>query len=74
MHAAAFLYSDAVSKFDKPELSSVTNIMRRMTVLWGLHALITYSDQAFKESYLTPQQLKQIEKLHLNVSLLFISY
>ncbi|KAI8146665.1 acyl-CoA dehydrogenase/oxidase [Fennellomyces sp. T-0311] len=70
MHAAAFLYSDAVGKFSKPDPSmvpSVASIMRRLTTLWGLHALKTYSDQGFKEGYLSPQQLKQVEKLHLDI-------
>ena len=70
MHAAAFLYSDAVGKYDKADLSAdpgVAKIMRRMTALWGLHTLHTYSDQGFKEGFLTPQQVKQIEKVYLTV-------
>ena len=71
MHAATFLYSDAVGKYDKADLSTtdpgVAKIMRRMTALWGLHTLHTYSDQGFKEGFLTPQQVKQVEKLYLTV-------
>ncbi|KAI7853703.1 acyl-CoA dehydrogenase/oxidase [Circinella umbellata] len=71
MHAAAFLYSDAVGKYDKTDLSvdpGVAKIMRRMTALWGLHTLHTYSDQGFKEGFLTPQQVKQIEKVYLTAT------
>ncbi|KAI9493173.1 acyl-CoA dehydrogenase/oxidase [Zychaea mexicana] len=71
MHAAAFLYSDAVEKYGKPDPAlepSVAQIMRRMTAVWGLHTLHTYSDQGFKEGFLNPQQVKQIEKLYLTTS------
>ncbi|KAI9311821.1 hypothetical protein BX666DRAFT_1992799 [Dichotomocladium elegans] len=64
MHAAAFLFSDAINKFEN-DTSPIASILQRLTRVWGLHALITYSDQGFREDYVTPTQMKQVEHLYL---------
>lgn len=71
LHCAAFLFEDNALRFGrvKPHTldSSVVNILHRLTGLWGLHALHTYSDQGFKEGFFTPAQVVGIEKLYLKV-------
>lgn len=47
---------------------SVQRIMRQMTALWGLHILRVYGDQGYMEGFLSPKQLKDIEKEYLEVS------
>lgn len=71
MHAAVFLYADALTKFDHWNASlkdqESANMLRRMTSLWGFHVLLTYSDQGFKEGYLTAEQVKGVEREYLQV-------
>lgn len=72
MHCAAFLYSDAVEKFGNAQPApgvdpSVHSIMQRMTILWGMKALLRYSDQGFKENFLSAEQVKALEELFLEV-------
>ncbi|CEG64603.1 Putative Acyl-coenzyme A oxidase [Rhizopus microsporus] len=71
LHCAAFLYSDNARRFSAINNSSldtsVAIIMRQMTVLWGLYVLRTYGDQGFLEGYISPQQLKDIEKAYLKL-------
>ncbi|KAG0175299.1 fatty-acyl coenzyme A oxidase [Apophysomyces sp. BC1015] len=68
-HCAAFMFSVSVSKYiESPEQtidSSILSIMKRITTLWGLHVLHTYSDQGFKEGFLSPDQVKAIEQIYL---------
>jgi acyl-CoA oxidase len=40
-----------------------------MTALWGLHVLRAYSDQGFLEGFLSPKQMKDIEKEYLKVNI-----
>ena len=73
LHCATFIFSDAVAKYggSKPAEGvnpSVHNIMRRLTVMWGIYTLHRYSDQGFKEGFISPQQVKDIEDLYLDVS------
>ncbi|KAI7885421.1 acyl-CoA oxidase [Lichtheimia hyalospora FSU 10163] len=65
LHGATFLYSDAVTKYANNRNDDQLVILRRLTALWGFHTLITYSDQAFKENYLTASQLKSLERVYL---------
>lgn len=65
LHGATFLYSDAMTKYANKRNDDPLAILRRLTALWGFHTLITYSDQAFKENYLTASQLKSLERLYL---------
>ena len=72
MHCAVFLFSDAVSKYGAPRTpegtdKGVYSIMHRMTALWGLHTLVRYSDQGFKEGFINPQQIKAVEEQYLEV-------
>lgn len=73
LHGAAYMFSDAVSKFGSlnhvdPGLDKdVAKIMHRLTALWGLHVLHTFSDQGYKEGVLSPAQIKATEKLYLKV-------
>lgn len=74
LHCATYIFSVNVAKFGLPEgpaeiEQSVYKIMQRLTLLWGLHTLHTYGDQGFKEGFLSPQQIKDVEKLYLEVSL-----
>lgn len=74
MHAATFLFSDALEKFVNQRQSSdltkdVVAILQRMTLLWGLHTLHTYSDQGYKSGFLIGQQVKDIEALYLEVKI-----
>ncbi|KAI9316821.1 acyl-CoA dehydrogenase/oxidase [Dichotomocladium elegans] len=69
LHCAAFLFSDAVSKYGSPRApagvdAGAYGIMRRLTALWGIHTLCRYSDQGFKEGYLLPRQVKEIEEVY----------
>ncbi|CAO3599143.1 unnamed protein product [Absidia cylindrospora] len=70
LHCAAFLFEDNAQRFGrvKPHTldSSVVNIMHRLTGLWGLHVLHTYSDQGYKEGFFTPAHVTGIEKLYMN--------
>ncbi|ORZ08901.1 acyl-CoA dehydrogenase/oxidase [Absidia repens] len=73
LHCATYIFSVNVTKFGLPQApagieKSVYAIMQRLTILWGLHALHTYSDQGFKEGFLTPQQIKDVEKLYLEIN------
>ncbi|KAI8145016.1 acyl-CoA dehydrogenase/oxidase [Fennellomyces sp. T-0311] len=73
MHCAVFLFSDAVNKYGAPLApegidKSVYSIMHRLTSLWGLHTLHRYSDQGFKEGFLTPQHVKSVEDIYLESS------
>ena len=76
MHAAVFMYADALTKFDHWNASlkdqETANMLRRMTSLWGLHVLLTYSDQGFKEGYLTAEQVKGVEREYLQVKIIII--
>ncbi|KAF7726406.1 acyl-Coenzyme A oxidase [Apophysomyces ossiformis] len=67
-HCAAFMFDVSVSKYfkssDQSIEPSVLSIMKRITTLWGLHVMYTYSDQGFKEGYLTPKQVKDIEEVY----------
>ncbi|KAI9258243.1 hypothetical protein BY458DRAFT_441011 [Sporodiniella umbellata] len=66
LHCAAYIFTICSDKFSqKKEESDVQPIMRKLTGLWGLHVLSTYSDQGFKEGYLQPQQIKEIEHTYL---------
>lgn len=71
MHAAVFLYADALTKFDHWNTSlkdqQTATMLRRMTSLWGFHVLLQYSDQGFKEGYLTAEQVKGVEREYLQV-------
>lgn len=69
MHGAAFMFDVCAEKFgqpiDTPHIEpSVLAIMKKLTALWGLHILYTYSDQGIKENYLTPDHIKSIEKAY----------
>ncbi|KAI9277060.1 acyl-CoA dehydrogenase/oxidase [Phascolomyces articulosus] len=73
MHCAVFLFSDAVSKYGAPHApegvdKSVYSIMRRLTILWGLHTLVRYADQGYKEGFLNPQHIKAVEEKYLETS------
>jgi acyl-CoA oxidase len=73
LHCATYIFSVNVTKFGLPQApadieKSVYAIMQRLTILWGLHTLHTYGDQGFKEGFLTPQQIKDVEKLYLEVN------
>ncbi|KAI8086146.1 acyl-CoA dehydrogenase/oxidase [Halteromyces radiatus] len=73
LHCATYIFSVNVAKFGLPQApahieKSVYNIMQRLTILWGLHTLHTYSDQGFKEGFLTPQHIKDVEKLYLDIN------
>ncbi|KAG2217625.1 hypothetical protein INT45_008078 [Circinella minor] len=73
MHCAVFLFSDAVNKYGAPHGpegidKGVYSIMHRMTALWGLHTLVRYSDQGFKEGFISPQQIKAVEEQYLETS------
>ncbi|ORZ14680.1 hypothetical protein BCR42DRAFT_461358 [Absidia repens] len=73
LHCATYIFSVNVTKFGLPQApanieKSVYAIMQRLTILWGLHTLHTYSDQGFKEGFLAPQQIKDIEKLYLEIN------
>ncbi|KAG1178621.1 hypothetical protein G6F70_000203 [Rhizopus microsporus] len=71
LHYATFLYTDNARRFSAINNfsldTSVTIIMRQMTVLWGLYVLRTYGDQGFLEEYISSQQLKDIEKACLKL-------
>lgn len=47
---------------------SIQRIMRQMTALWGLHILRVYGDQGYMEGFLSPKQMKNIEKEYLEVN------
>ncbi|KAI8332256.1 acyl-CoA dehydrogenase/oxidase [Chlamydoabsidia padenii] len=73
LHCATYIFSVNVTKFGLPQAptgieKSVYAIMQRLTILWGLHTLHTYGDQGFKEGFLSPQQIKDVEKLYLEVN------
>ncbi|KAI8099931.1 uncharacterized protein BX664DRAFT_273493 [Halteromyces radiatus] len=69
LHCAAFLLEDNAIRFGrtKPHTlePTVAKIMHRLTGLWGLYVLHTYSDQGFKEGFFTPDQVNAIETLYL---------
>ncbi|KAI8075645.1 acyl-CoA dehydrogenase/oxidase [Thamnidium elegans] len=71
LHCAAFLFSDNARKFSSVSESKLdaglTAIMRKMTALWGLHVLRTYGDQGYVEGFLSPNQMKGIEKEYLEL-------
>jgi acyl-CoA oxidase len=74
LHCAAFLFADNARKFSNVTTSgNVGGIMRKMTELYGLHVLRTFGDQGYLEGYLTPQHLKDVERLYCEVSL-FLFY
>ncbi|KAL0084990.1 hypothetical protein J3Q64DRAFT_1809703 [Phycomyces blakesleeanus] len=71
MHCAVFLFSTNAAAYHKstadPALDKgVLSIMNRLTVLWGLHILYKYSDQGFKEGFLSPEQIKDIEYIYFD--------
>jgi acyl-CoA oxidase len=73
MHCAAFIFSVSAEKFGQPVgtpgiEASVLAIMKKLTALWGIHVLHIYSDQGFKEGYFTPEQIKSIEKVYLDLN------
>lgn len=71
LHCAAFLFSVNARQFSNVSGSntepSVQRIMRQMTALWGLHILRVYGDQGYMEGFLSPKQMKDIEKGYLEV-------
>lgn len=67
LHAATFLFDDNAARFRNTGTTSVGNIMHRLTGLWGLHVLHTYSDQGVKEGFFTPAQVAGIETLYYEV-------
>lgn len=71
LHCAAFLFSDNARSFASVSDSfidpSLATIMRKMTALWGLHVLCTFGDQGFMEGFISPKQMKDIEKEYLGV-------
>ncbi|CAO0800670.1 unnamed protein product [Mucor circinelloides] len=71
LHCAAFLFSVNARQFASVSGSdmdpSVQLIMRQMTALWGLHILRVYGDQGYMEGFLSPKQLKDIEKEYLEL-------
>ncbi|CAO3662908.1 unnamed protein product [Rhizopus stolonifer] len=68
LHCAVFMFSVAVERFGQPIAdSSVLSILKKMTRLWGLHVLYTYSDQGFKEDYFTSAHIKDIEKIYFEM-------
>lgn len=72
MHCAVFIFSVSAEKFGQPIGTasiepSVLAIMKKLTALWGIHVLHTYGDQGFKEGYFTPEQIKSIEKVYLDL-------
>jgi acyl-CoA oxidase len=67
LHAATFLFDDNAARFSNAGTTSVGNIMHRLTALWGIHVLHTYSDQGIKEGFFTPAQVAGIEALYYEV-------
>ncbi|KAF1805085.1 acyl-CoA dehydrogenase/oxidase [Mucor lusitanicus] len=71
LHCAAFLFSVNARQFASVPGSdvdpSVQRIMRQMTALWGLHILRVYGDQGYMEGFLSPKQMKDIEKEYLEL-------
>ncbi|KAG1221090.1 hypothetical protein G6F35_006238 [Rhizopus arrhizus] len=72
MHCAVFMFSVGAEKYGHPIGTpniepSVLAIMKKLTALWGFHVLYTYSDQGFKEEYLTPDHIKSIEKSYIDI-------
>ncbi|KAG0770436.1 hypothetical protein G6F16_007453 [Rhizopus arrhizus] len=72
MHGAAFMFDVCAEKFGQPIGTphiepSVLAIMKKLTALWGLCILYTYSDQGIKENYLTPDHIKSIEKVYFKL-------
>lgn len=70
LHACRFFFSICAEKFGQPAGTpgiepSVLAIMKKLTALWGLHVLNTYGDQGFKEGYISPEQIKSIEKVYV---------
>ncbi|KAI9301726.1 hypothetical protein BJ944DRAFT_233660 [Cunninghamella echinulata] len=73
LHCAAYLFTVNMAKFGLPQPPatiepSVYKIMQKMTILWGVHTLHTYGDEAFKEGFISPQQSKDIEQLYLELN------
>ncbi|CAO3699925.1 unnamed protein product [Rhizopus microsporus] len=72
MHCATFMFNVCAEKFGQPVGTpgiepSVLAIMKKLTALWGMHVLYTYSDQGFKEGYFTPEHIKSIEKTYTDM-------
>lgn len=72
MHCATFVFNVCAEKFGQPVGTpgiepSVLAIMKKLTALWGMHVLYTYSDQGFKEGYFTPEHIKSIEKTYTDM-------
>ncbi|KAI8364351.1 acyl-CoA dehydrogenase/oxidase [Radiomyces spectabilis] len=70
MHCAVYMFTVSAEKYSQAATAttsdkSVLSIMHRLTTLWGLHVLHTFGDQGFKEGYLSPQQIKDIEKIYM---------
>ncbi|CAO3618555.1 unnamed protein product [Cunninghamella echinulata] len=73
LHCATYLFTVNIAKFGLPQPPadvepSVYKIMQKMTILWGVHTLHTYGDEAFKEGFISPQQSKDIEQLYLELN------
>ncbi|KAG1457890.1 hypothetical protein G6F56_006516 [Rhizopus delemar] len=64
LHCAVFMFGVCSEKFGQSKDSlnpSVQAIMKKVTALWGMHVLYTYSDQGFKEGYFNSDHIKSIE-------------
>ncbi|CAO3618559.1 unnamed protein product [Cunninghamella echinulata] len=73
LYCATYLFTVNIAKFGLPQPPadvepSVYKIMQKMTILWGVHTLHTYGDEAFKEGFISPQQSKDIEQLYLELN------
>ncbi|KAI8064400.1 acyl-CoA dehydrogenase/oxidase [Gongronella butleri] len=73
LHCATYVLSCNIAKFGAaapPEGMdfSVYAIMQQLTNLWGIHVLHTYGDQGFKEGFLTPQQIKDLETVYMDLN------
>ncbi|KAI9033595.1 hypothetical protein CLU79DRAFT_724499 [Phycomyces nitens] len=71
MHCAVFLFSTNAAAYHKstadPTLDkSVLSILNRLTILWGIHTLYKYSDQGYREGFLNPEQIKDIETIYFD--------
>ncbi|CAO3626597.1 unnamed protein product [Cunninghamella blakesleeana] len=73
LYCSTYLFTCNVAKFGLPQPPagiepSVYKIMQKLTILWGVHTLHTYADEAFKEGFISPQQSKDIESLYLDLN------
>ncbi|KAI9280781.1 acyl-CoA dehydrogenase/oxidase [Sporodiniella umbellata] len=65
LHCAAFMLSVAIDRFASAQIDkNVALILQKLAHLWGLHVLYTYSEEGFKEDYLTSAHIKNITEAY----------